>query len=199
MSIARRAVLAAPLLAGACSVFPERPFVPARRYALSPERPSRATPRPGAPVLMVRRVRAVPGLQDVALRRRRPDGAYELAVFEEWIAPPADLAEAALRIWLGASGLFSAVIAPGSRADTSLVLEAQLSVLEAGPDSARAGMVGVLLREERLSSRVLMTFDVAGTAPLAANASPPTQAVAMVEALGQAFGQLEGALAPYAR
>jgi ABC-type uncharacterized transport system auxiliary subunit len=195
----RRLLLAAPALLAACSILPDRPFVPARRYLLEPRRASRLSPPPGAPVLLVRRLRAVPGLQDVALRRQRADGAYEVAAFEEWIAPPADLAEAALRGWLGASGLFAAVVAPGSRADSPLVLEAQLTTLETTPAEARAALAGVLLREERLSSRVLRAFEVAGSVPLAANADSPAQAAGMAAALGRCFDELESVLAPHLR
>jgi len=147
-------------------------------------------------VLLVRRLRAVPGLQDVALRRRRPDGAYVIAAFEDWIAPPADLAEAPLRGWLSASGRFAAVVAPGSRADTTLVLEAQLTTLEAAPAAgeARASLSGVLLREERLAARILAPLDSRGTAPLAPNAAAPAQAAAMEAALGAAFTGLEHAI-----
>ena len=197
--MSRRALLLAPLILGACSILPDRPFVPARRYMLDPQRPTRNPPPPGAPVLLVRRLRAVPGLQDVALRRRRPDGAYVIAAFEEWIAPPADLAEASLRGWLSASGRFAAVVAPGSRADTTLVLEAQLTTLEAGPGEARAALAGVLLREERLSARVLTAFEVSGSAPLPQGATPPVEAAGMVAALGECFGRLESTLAPFLR
>jgi ABC-type uncharacterized transport system auxiliary subunit len=195
----RRALIVAPLLLGACSVLPDRPFVPARRYMLDPQRPARNPPQPGAPVLLVRRLRAVPGLQDVALRRRRPDGAYEVAAFEEWIAPPADLAEAALRAWMQATGRFSAVVAPGSRADADLVLEAQLTVLEAGPGEARAGIAGVLLREVGLGTRVLVAFEMTETAPLPQPAQPPQEAAAMAAALGACFGRLEAVLSPHLR
>jgi len=195
----RRALLLTPLLLGACSILPDRPFVPARRYMLDPQRPTRNTPPPGAPVLLVRRLRAVPGLQDVALRRRRPDGAYEVAAFEEWIAPPADLAEAALRAWMQASGRFAAVVAPGSRADADQVLEAQLTVLEAGPGEARAGIAGVLLREVALASRVLIAFEITETNPLPQPATPPQEAAAMSSALGACFGRLESVLAPHLR
>ncbi|MGG5811340.1 ABC-type transport auxiliary lipoprotein family protein [Falsiroseomonas sp. CW058] len=196
---ARRLLLALPpLLLGACGgIFPDRPNVPVRRFPLAPRRPSADAPRPGAPVLLLRRIRAIPGLQELGLRRQRADGAFDILPYEEWIAPPADLAEAALRGWLGASGLFAAVVAPGSRAEASLVLEAQLTVLEAAPAAgeARAALAGVLLREERLSSRVLRPFEVAGSAPLAPAADAPAMALAMGAALGQAFGRLEATLA----
>lgn len=192
----RRALLLAPLTAG-CSILPERPNVPVRRYVLAPRRPSSETPRRGAPVLLVRRLRGTPGLQEPGLRRARADGAYDILPYEEWVAPPADLAEAALRAWLTASGLFSAVVAPGSRAQESLVLEAQLTVLEAAPGAgeARAALAGVVLREGGLASRVVAPFEVSGTAPLAPEADPPAMAAAMGAALGIAFGRLEGVLA----
>ncbi|WP_439594604.1 ABC-type transport auxiliary lipoprotein family protein [Falsiroseomonas sp.] len=198
----RRHLLAAlPLLAGGCSILPDRPNVPVRRYALAPMRPESQGARPRAPVLQVRRVRAIPGLQDVGLRRLNPDGSYEILVYEEWLAPPADLADAALRAWLQASGLFSAVVPQGSRAEAELVLEMQLTLLEAVPAAgqARAGLAGVLLREERLASRVVETLEVTAEAPLAPGAAAPAMAQAMALALGLALARLETVLAPLAR
>ncbi|MGK7865063.1 ABC-type transport auxiliary lipoprotein family protein [Falsiroseomonas sp. E2-1-a4] len=198
----RRALITAlPLLAAGCSIFPDRPYVPVRRYPLSPMRSSLQGARPGAPVLLVRLVRAVPGLQDLGLRRVLPDGSYEILVYEEWIAPPAGMVDAALRAWLQASGLFSAVVPQGSRADASLVLELQLTALEAMPawGRARAGLSGVLLREERLASRVVDTLAVTGEAPLAPDAEAPAMALAMTQALGVAIASLETRLAPLAR
>ncbi len=192
----RRTLLLAPLLAG-CSLLPERPNVPVRRYPLSPRRPSSETARRGAPVLLIRRLRGVPGLQEAGLRRARADGAYDILPYEEWVAPPADLAEVALRSWLTQSGLFAAVVTPGSRAEASLVLEGQLTALDSAPSAgeARAALAGVVLREARLGSRVLATFDVTGTAPLARDADIPAEAAAMERALGNALGRLEAVLA----
>jgi hypothetical protein len=195
----RRAILLLPILMPAllagCSVLPDRPHVPVRRYDLNPQRPlRRAAPR-GAGVLLLRHLRGVPGLQEVGLRRVRPDGGFEIAPYDEWLAPPADLAERALRGWLAASGLFAAVVAPGSRAEHTLTLEGQLTVLEADPvaGEARAAVAGVLLLERGLSSRVLLTFDVAGRAPLARDADAPAEAAAMTAALADAFANLERA------
>ena len=77
----RRRILAAalPLLLAGCSVFPSRPNVPVRRFGLAPRRPvTRAAPR-GAGVLLIRRIRGVPGLQELGLRKgelldMQPDG-----------------------------------------------------------------------------------------------------------------------------
>jgi len=193
----RRALLPLlPALAG-CSILPERPNVPVRRYPLLPRRAATAPAPRGAPLLLVRRLRGVPGLQEPGLRVARPDGSYEILPYEEWIAPPADLAEFALRQWLGGGGLYAAVVAPGSRAEAGLVLEAQLTALEAAPAAgqARAALAGVLLREERLASRVVLPFEVAGTAPLPRDAGAPAMAQAMQLALGEAFARLEALLA----
>ncbi len=191
----RRLLLALPLLAG-CSIFPDRPNIPVRRFDLSPRRPSaRAAPR-GAAVVLLRRVSGVPGLQDLGLRVARPDGSYDIAVYDQWLAPPGELADAALRAWLQASGLFRAVVVPGSRADAPLAIEAQLTVLEAAPEveEARAGLDGVLLRETGASSVIVTAFQVRGRAPMARDADAPARAAAMEAALGDAFAELERAL-----
>ncbi|NKC31003.1 ABC-type transport auxiliary lipoprotein family protein [Falsiroseomonas selenitidurans] len=197
----RRALLLPALAAGlaGCSLFPSVPNVPVRRYALAPRRPFAVEGR--GPVLLVRRMRALPGLMDLGLRRLKADGSYDLLVYEEWLAPPADLADAALRAWLQASGLFSAVVPQGSRAEAGFVLELQLTALEAVPalGEARAGLAGVLLREERLASRVVDSLQVQASAPMAPQAEAPAMAAAMTTALGLAFGRLEAALAPLVR
>jgi ABC-type uncharacterized transport system auxiliary subunit len=199
----RRMLLLSPLLPLAlagCSILPDRPDVPVRRFALNPRRPATASPPPRGRVLLVRRVRAVPGLQDFGLRRMRPDGAYEILPYEEWLAPPGDLVDAALRAWLQDSGLFTAVVAQGSRAEADLVLEMQLTVLEAAPAAgrARAGLAGVLLREGR-SAGIVRTLEAQAEAPLAADAGAPEMAQAMSAALALAMGRLEADLASAAR
>ena len=191
----RRVLVTLPLLAG-CSIFPDRPFVPVRRFKLDPQRPTtRRAPR-GAAVVLLRRVRGVPGLQDVGLRVAKPDGSYDIAVYDQWLAPPGELAEAALRAWLQASGLFSAVVMPGSRADATLAIEAQLTVLEAVPEAeeARAGLAGVLLRETSTTSGIVTAFQATGRAPMARDADAAGQAAAMEAALGDAFSEVERAL-----
>ena len=189
--MSRRALLLLPLTLAACSVLPDRPNIPIRRFALNPERDSRRAASRNAPVLLVRRVRGVPGLQELGLRVAAADGSIAITPWDEWLAPPGDLAEAALRAWLQASGLFTAVVPPGSRAEHSLVLEAQLTALEAAPGEARAGLAGVLLQERGLSSRVLLTFDLHGRAPLPAGGGAAAAAAAMQAALGEAFRELE--------
>jgi ABC-type uncharacterized transport system auxiliary subunit len=202
----RRLLLLSPIvLLPGCTLLPDRPDVPVRRYALNPRRTAGTAPagrgQGRGRVLLVRRVRAVPGLQDFGLRRMRADGAYEILPYEEWLAPPGDLVDAALRNWLQDSGLFTAVVPAGSRANADLVLEIQLTRLEAAPAAgqARAGLAGVLLREGRTGSGIIGTPEVQAEVPLAADAGAPEMAEAMTAALGLAMGRLEAALATLLR
>lgn len=199
----RRAALLGLLGLGGCTVLPDRPFVPTRRHALDPQRPPMA-PRPRATgqVLLLRAMRAAPGQESRGLRRVTADGTLDVAFFEEWIAPPAELAEAALRQWLIAGGGFAAIAAPGTRLATPLILEAELTALEALPAAgqARAGIAALLLREGGLlaEAQVLAQRSFTATAPLApasAEEAGLAQASAMTAALARLFADLEAWLA----
>lgn len=147
-ALPRRALLALLWLAG-CSVLPDRPYQEIRRYPLAAARPDRLPPRRGSGrTLLLRTMRAAPGLESRGLRRLRADGTLESLPYDEWAAPPADLAEAALRAWLIRSGLFAAVTAPGSRLPAALVLETELTRLETGAAGAEVGLSALLLRGE---------------------------------------------------
>src|SRR5919107_3429083 len=105
-----------PLLAlGACSVLPNRPYQEVQRYALAPERPGREPPARRGPVLLLRSVRAAPGMDNRGLRTLGAGGQVDTAFYDEWAAPPVELVEEAMRQWLASSGLFAAVVSPGSR------------------------------------------------------------------------------------
>lgn len=189
----RRIFLAmAPLVAG-CSVLPDRPFIATRRFPLAPTRPADRPRGSGTrPALMIRTMRAAPGLEERGLRRVRADGTLDLAFYDEWLAPPADLAEAALREWLVASRIFAAVAAPGSRLTTPLTLEPQLVALQAEPGLARAGMSLLLLGDRGGETpRVIGQRRLEATAPLAADADAAAQAAAMQAALAQVFTEME--------
>ncbi len=196
--IRRTLLLLLPPLAAACSVVPDRPYVPIRRHALQPARPQGPPAAQTGQVLLLRTLRGAPGLEARGLRRVRADGSLEAAFYDEWLAPPADLAEAALRAWLIASGGFSAVAAPGTRLATPLILEAELTALEAQQDraEAHAGIAALLLREAGglAEARVLAQRSFIATAPIAP-AEPRDaglrQAEAMQTALGRVFQALE--------
>jgi ABC-type uncharacterized transport system auxiliary subunit len=206
----RKMVLGALAGLAGCSVLPDRPYQEVQRFGLAPQ-PPRAPARASGPrgrVLLLRIVRAAPGLDQRGLRIARPDGRVEVEFWSEWIAPPAELVEAALRQWLAESGLFAAVVPPGSRLSGDVAMEAELVRLEAVPAEgvARAALSVLLLadasRDPAGQVRILGQFQPTGTAPLPAGATPaPSQAAAAMEAaLGAAFAVLEedlrGLLAP---
>lgn len=199
MTLPRRSLILLPLAGAACSVLPNRPFVETRRYPLLPRRegPPRRT---GRQVLMLRSMRAGPGMDARGLRTLRPDGTSTTDFYAEWVALPAEAAEEALRQWLIASRLFQAVIAPGSRARAERVLEPELTVLQAEPARgiARAALSAVLLTDGAGGgTRVLAQIPVEGTAPLQGSGADAV-AAACQAALGAAFTQLEAALVRYA-
>lgn len=188
----RRLLLGLPLLAAGCSVLPDRPFIESQRFTLSPRREG----PPGARTrhaLLLRTMRAAPGMEQRGLRRVRTEGRVDVAPYEEWLAPPTELAELALRQWLVASGRFTAVTAPGSRLATFLVLETELIALEVGVDGARASLSALLLGQAGGlgNARVLGQTIVEGRSPAALEADAPQRAAAMQTALGQAFARLE--------
>jgi cholesterol transport system auxiliary component len=206
MTIGRRhaTLLLLPVLAaGGCSVLPNRPYQEVQRFALAPERPRREPPPSGrAPVLLLRTLRAAPGLEARGLRQIEANGQVTTEFWNEWTAPPAELAEEALRRWLAASGLFAAVTPPGSRLRPDLVLEAGLVRLQAAPEAglARAALSALLLREGAeggSQARILGQFTPEATAPLpggprrVSDLPPPEAAEAMAAALATALAMLE--------
>jgi uncharacterized lipoprotein YmbA len=109
MPILRRGLLALPSALAACSVLPNRPYQEVQRYALAPERPRREPPSKRGPVLLLRSVRAAPGMDARGLRIVGAGGQVDAQFYNEWSAPPVELVEEALRQWLAGSGLFAAV------------------------------------------------------------------------------------------
>jgi ABC-type uncharacterized transport system auxiliary subunit len=154
-------------------------------------------------VLLLRTLRAAPGLDQRGLRILGPRDEVRVEFWAEWTAPPADLVEEALRRWLLASGRFTAVTAPGSRLRPDLILEGELTALQAEPVAglARARLSALLLAEEARGNRVLGQFLVEGRAPLPGGpqadgrVAAADAAAAMNAALGEALGQLERDLA----
>src|SRR5215203_2382525 len=110
----RRFLLLSGVLAAApaCTAF-NRPYREVQRYALAPERPRREPPSRRGPVLLLRSVRAAPGMDNRGLRVLGAGGQVDTEFYNEWAAPPVELVEEAMRQWLAASGLFAAVVSPG--------------------------------------------------------------------------------------
>lgn len=192
----RRMLLAFPLLAGACSVLPERPYAQKRDWPLAVRRPTDVPPRRGGHVLLVRTMTTAPGLNDRGLHTLQQDGSMQIDYYEEWLVPPAQGVEDSLRYWLVASGQFAAVLSPGSRLTSDFALESDLTALwtDAGSGRAVAGISFVLLDQRRSSTAVLIQQTVTGTAPLEG-----TDAAAAVDAqkraVADALARIEAFLA----
>ncbi|RVT97635.1 hypothetical protein EOD42_07380 [Rhodovarius crocodyli] len=191
----RRAMLLALGVLPGCSVLPERPYVETRHFPLEPRRPAGAPAAAGGRVLLLRAVRPGAGMDGRSLRSVRADGTLALAPYAEWAAPPAEAVESALRQWLQASGLFSAVTATGSRLPSDLVLEVELTALESRPDRAVAAFSALLVEDGGLvSSRLRGQFALRGEAPMRGEGDAAA-AAAMTAALAAAFTALESDIA----
>lgn len=195
--LARRGLLALPLLAAAgCSLLPDRPYLDRERFVLAPQRPGPPVRTGRRRTVLVRTLRGAPAMDRRGLRSVFADGTESIDFYAEWAAAPLDAAEQALRTWLGASGRFSAVLAPGTRADPELVMETELTELAAFVDEGEArATLSVVLLDGR--GRVLRQAVPTGRAPLpdrSRTQRAETRAAAMSEALGAAFVALEAAL-----
>lgn len=190
----RRAILAAFLALAGCGLS-ERPHLDKRIWPLAVRRPAAEPPARRGRVLLVRAVRAAPGLEPRGVQSLQPDGSMRVDFYEEWAVPPADAVEADLRQWLAESGLFQAVLAPGSRLSPDLIAEPELLAFWADLSAGRArcALSLVLLDQRQASTGVLMQRTFAAAVPLTA-----TDAPAIVESLRAALAdvlrQIEAAL-----
>ncbi|MBV9811398.1 MAG: membrane integrity-associated transporter subunit PqiC [Acetobacteraceae bacterium] len=191
----RRALLAVPALLAGCGLS-ERPYAERRQWPLAIARPDPRPLRAHGRVLLVRAIRAGPGLDARGLQAIQPDGSIRTEFYEEWAVAPAEGVEDALRRWLGASGLFAAVIAPGSRLAADLTLEGELDALWTEPDKgiAHASLAIAVLNSYTGSATVRLARTFSAAVPLA-GATPPDEVAAMRAALADVFRQIELALA----
>ncbi|MGH7104610.1 MAG: ABC-type transport auxiliary lipoprotein family protein [Acetobacteraceae bacterium] len=196
----RNVVLGLPALLVGCASALTRPYVARQDWALTVPPPPSGPKRRSGKVLLVRTVEAVPSLQDRGLKTLAPDGLMDTDFYNRWVVPPAEGVGAALRQYLAASGLFQAVLAPGSLANAALTLEAELMQLWVEPAAGRAvaELSIVLLATATASTHVLMQATERGTSPLPARADPAQQVDAQLAALAQVFRETTAALRPYA-
>jgi ABC-type uncharacterized transport system auxiliary subunit len=141
-----------------CSLLPQAPYVQRRDWPLDVRRPSVSPRNPRGRVLLVRSVRAGPGLEARGLQWLQRDGSVHVDFYEQWAVPPAQAVEDDLRQWLADTGLFSAVVAPGSRLTADFVLEGELDVFIADLNAGvgRAALALVLLDQRQGSTKVLL-------------------------------------------
>jgi len=193
--IKRRGWLGSVLALAGCGLS-ERPYLEKRAWPLGVQRPDKRAPNPRRHTLLIRTLEAGPGLDARGLQSLREDGSVRVDFYEEWAVPPAQGVEASLRQWLAGSGLFAAILAPGSRMEADRVLEATLTEFIAEPtkNRARAAMTLVVLDQRNSGTRVLAQRTLTAEAPLA-NGEAPAIVAALLQALQALLTQAEQALA----
>ncbi|MEJ0019153.1 MAG: ABC-type transport auxiliary lipoprotein family protein [Acetobacteraceae bacterium] len=154
----RRRSLLAVLALGGCSLLPQTPYVQRRDWPLDVRRPAGVPPNRSGRVLLVRSIRAAPGLDARGLQWLERDGSVHVDFYEQWAVPPAQAVEDDLRQWLADSGLFSAVVATGSRLNADFVLEGELTAFTAAlaAGTARVSLALVLLDQRRGEAKLLL-------------------------------------------
>ena len=190
----RRCILALPFLVAACGLS-ERPYTERRVWPLMLRRTDALPPRRGGPVLEVRTLNAGPGLDARGLKSLSADGSMQTSFYEEWAVSPAQAIEDSLRLWLAASGKFSAVVGSDSRVDAGLAREGELTALlnEPAQHLARAAIAVTVIDQRGTSPRILVQRTFSGEAPLSSD-SPPDEVAAQIAALTEVFRQIAAAI-----
>ena len=197
----RRWLLVGSVLSVAgCSVLPQQEYRQRRDWSLAPSRGSVVKPRANAKSLLVRTVSAAPGLEARGVQWLLKDGSVNTDYWEQWIVPPALSVEESLRRWLSDSGVFAAVVAPGSRAVTDLVLEAELTALIADPNkgTAKASLSIVVLEPKGDKTKVWLQKTETAEVPLSGSAATEIVA-ALRDAVAKLLAVVETDMAIVAR
>ena len=188
----RRWVLAGIASLSGCSLLPQAPYVQRRDWPLDVNRPSVVPRNQRGRVLLLRTVRAGPGLDARGMQWLQRDGSLHVDFYEQWAVPPAQAVENDLRQWLADSGRFSAVVAPGSKLNADLVIEGELDTFVADPNTglARVALALVLIDQRQGSTTVLLQRTVAAEVRLGGD-QPPAIADAMRAAIVDVLRQTE--------
>jgi cholesterol transport system auxiliary component len=196
----RRLMLAGASALAGCSLLPQTPYVQRRDWPLDVRLDTAAPPDPRRGVLLVRDVRAGPGLEVRGLQWLQRDGSVHVDFYEQWAVPPAQAVEDDLRQWLADSGQFRAVVAPGSRLNADFVLESELDafIADLNDGVGRVALAVVLLDQRKGSTKVLLQQTETGEARLAGS-DPPAIAEAMKAALVAMLRRTEAEVAAAAR
>ena len=196
----RRWLLASGAALAGCSVLPQEPYLQRRNWPLEVRRPTSLPPKQHGRVLLVRDISAGPGLESNGLQWLQPDGSVHVDFYEQWAVPPAEAVADDVRHWLTDAGLFSAVLAPGSRLNADFVLEGELDVLMADLVSNRARVVLalVLLDQRPIPIRALLQKTERAEVPLTGK-DPPAIVQAVKAALVEVLRATEADIAAATR
>lgn len=146
-------------------------------------------------MLEVRPLNAGSGLETRGLHSLQADGSMNVGFYDEWSVPPAEGVSDALRLWLGGSGKFSAVIGQDSGVQPDLVLTGTLTALWtiAARQIARAAIVMTLIDQRPLKPKVMLQRNFAAETPVGSDTSAAA-AAAQIAALAEVFRQIDAAL-----
>jgi ABC-type uncharacterized transport system auxiliary subunit len=185
---------------GGCSLLPSSTYVQKRDWPLDVHRASVRPARARGKVLLVREIRAGPGLDVRGMQWQQPDGSVHVDFYEQWAVPPAQAVEDDLRQWLAGSGLFSAVVAPGSRLEADYVLEGELQSFIADPNAgvARVSVAFVLLDQHPSPIKAVLQRTERAEAKLNGSDAPAI-AAAMRAAVTEVLEKIETDVARVAR
>lgn len=188
----RRALLLTGSMLGGCSILPQTSYIQRRDWPLVVRRKIALPARREGPVLLVRSLRAAPGLDQRGLQWLQHDGSVHVDFYEQWAVPPSQAIEDDLRRWLADAGRFSAVVAPGSRLNADFALEGELQtfIADMNANVARVALAIVLLDQRPAPLKVLLQKTESAEAPLAGT-GPPAIVAAMKVALGETLGRIE--------
>jgi len=189
----RALLLAVPVVAAGCNPLAQ-PFPEKTMFVLDARRPERLPPNPRGRVLVVRSITPGPGAEQRGLVTRLPAGQQRIDFWNEFFAPPPALVQDQLRQWLADSGLFAAVVDPGTRASPTLALEPVLTALFAdaaeSPTVARVQMQTLILGLERSPPRVIAQAEHDRRAQIASLA-PATIVAGFNVVLAAIFAEIE--------
>jgi cholesterol transport system auxiliary component len=196
----RRFALLGAAALGGCSLLPSSTYVQKRDWPLDVHRASVRPARVRGKVLLVREIRAGPGLDVRGMQWQQPDGSVHVDFYEQWAVPPAQAVEDDLRQWLAGSGLFSAVVAPGSRLEADYVLEGELQSFIADPNAgvARVSVAFVLLDQHPSPIKAVLQRTERAEAKLNGSDAPAI-AAAMRAAVTEVLEKIETDVARVAR
>ena len=175
-----------------CSLLPSADYIQRRDWPLNVQRPSVLPPRVRGKVLLVRTIRSGPGLDVRGLQWLQRDGSIHVDFYEQWAVPPAQAIEDDVRQWLAGSGLFNAVVAPGSRLNADYVLEGELQVFVADPGAraARVSVAFVLLDQHPSPIKAVLQRTESAEARLTGD-DPPAIAAGMRAAVTEVLEKIE--------
>lgn len=188
----RRVVLVGLAGLGGCSLLPSSNYIRRRDWPLDVQRPSVLPPRVHGKVLLVRSIRSGPGLDVRGLQWLLRDGSVHVDFYEQWAVPPAQAVEDDVRQWLAGSGLFNAVVAPGSRLGADYVLEGELQSFVADPGAgvARVSVAFVLLDQHPSPIKAVLQRTESAEVRLTGD-DPPAIAAGMRAAVVEVLGKIE--------